>query len=372
MPRHTLDKWTYKLKTMDVCITQHTEDDVYDHMIKMSSRMQELFEKYDTKYNTILTELNSDENNIYYHKNYNWRLGSPSRFWLKNADKWYLIDVSENDKEDVLNEFLLMYQIWADFMICDKYIHEWNEEKPEWSNMVYDITKMQNIMKNSFDTIKIYEQNSFTENKTKWMMIDKDWIDENDRKKDHKHHLRIELPSPTNIETQPESYPTEPLRDDCIYCRQHWEETKPRYELAVQIWLKNKKENEEWKHQAELEDVKMRKANEQKVKQYQEWKEKQEPIDLYCHDCEYEAKNESDLKRHTLSEEHTEKSRYCSCCDLQCRSEYDFKNHNSSSKHKKKAGLIDTTPITYKCNQCDYTSKVKCNYERHLLLKHNS
>jgi hypothetical protein len=363
MPRHTLDKWTYKLKTMDVCITQHTEDDVYDHMIKINERFEELYTKFKTIYDVIITDLNDHDDNIY--KNYNWRLGEPSRFWLKNVDRWYLIDVSENDKEDVLNEFLLMYQIWADFMICDKYSFEWQEEKPEWSDMVYNVSKMQNFMKHSFDTIKLYENISYNEQKANWQRIDNEWIQENNRKKDHKHHLLITLPSPTNIGTQPEPYPTEPLRDDCIYCRQHWEETKPRYELAVQIWLKNKKENEEWKHQAELEDIKMRKANEQKVKQYQEWSEKQEPI---CHDCKYEAKNESDLKRHNLSEEHIKKSRYCEICSLQCRTDNDYSYHIETTKHKKNAGLIEKVKI-YKCNHCEYQTTIKCNYEKHIVSK---
>lgn len=365
MPRHTLDKWTYKLKTMDVCITQHKEEDIYNHMVKMFARMEELYNKYKSIYDSIIDSLGDTDDNIY--RKYNWKQGEPSRFWKKNANLWFLADLSDDEKEIIRKEYFYIFEIYCDFMSCDNHYDEW---AGDWSDMLYDVTKMWNLLKNTTDTIILYEQASYHQEKARWQIADRDWIQENDRKKEHKNHPTIELPNTLNYEEEPKSYPTEPLRDDCIYCKQHWEETKPRHERCIEIWLTNKQEDDDYKKQQELEDVKIRIEREKKAREYQEWLQKQEPIDVYCSHCEYEAKNESDLNRHNLSEEHDQKLRYCKCCELQCRSDYDFKNHISSSKHKKKAGLISTEKPTYKCNQCDYESNLKSNYERHLSLKH--
>lgn len=363
MPRHTLDKWTYKLKTMNVCITQHKEEDIYNHMVKMYSRIQEIHQKFKAMYDDIMKSLDTDENNIYYYKNYNWRQGDPSRYLMKNADMWYLLDASDENRELLAEEVFMMYRIYADFMICDKYA-DWNDEKPGWNDMVYEVTQLNGFMKNSSDTIKLYENVSYIECKKEWQKVDVEWIQENYRKKEHTKHSKINLPSPTNLEETPEPYPEAPLRDDCTYCRMHWEEMKPKYALALRNWEKNKQDYDEWLKQMAMEAEKQKKPIEKKTEK--------EMVKPHCEDCDYQSKSQYDYDNHCETETHKEKLRYCKVCDLQCRSDYDYKNHISSQKHKKKAGLIDNTPPTYKCIHCDYESKIKCNYERHMNLKHNA
>jgi len=410
MPRHTLDKWTYKLKTIDVCITQHKEDDIYNHMVKMHDRIQELYKKYRAKYDQIINIELDSETNMY--KTYNWRQGDPSRFWKKNADSWYAVDVPEQDRELVEAEWFQIYQIWADFKICDnpEYHNDWLYEKEDWKDMVHETDKIHGFMKNSYETITLYEYMAYEEAKREWKQKDKDWIEEQERKKEHKKHPLIQLPSVTNLDVEPELYPSQPLRDDCMYCKQHWEEMKPKYELAIQIWSKNKQEEIEWENQTKLEDEKIRKERERKTKEYEQWSAKQEPVDLHCHECEYKAKNVRDLENHNESEQHKKKLIYCKVCSLQCRSEYDYNNHISSqkhckkeedlkrdtdsekkarycevceiqcrnakeyehhldtTKHKKNAGLIEKVKV-YKCSKCDYQTTIKCNYEKHIVNK---
>jgi hypothetical protein len=369
MPRHTLDKWTYKLKTIDVCITTHKEDHIYNHMVKMYEKLEQLFEKYYAVYQNILKDLDTSERNMYYYKNYNWRQGDPSRFWLKNAEKWYLIDVEEKDKENTLIEFFAIYRIYSDFFICDSNMPEWNDEKPDWVDMVNQSAKYHNIMADVIETIKLYEDASFKENKMLWMEADKDWVEENNRKKDHKKHPVIQLPSTISFDDECEEYPSEPLRDDCIYCKKHWIDMKDKYEKAIEIRNSNKQERDSW---LKAKDMEAEKQRERKTKQFKSFIEKQSNVDLCCYTCDYTANSEDQLDNHKKSEIHKDKLRYCKDCDLQCKSDYDYSRHINSNKHKKRSGLIDDTPVNYKCDKCDYESIIKCNYERHMLIKHNN
>lgn len=368
MPRHTLDKWTYKLKTMDVCITQHKEDDVYNHMVKVYQKIQELFEKYKSMYDKIIkVDLDSDSN---MYKTYNWRQGEPSRFWLKNVEQWYMVDVSDDNREVAQAEYFQLYQIWSDFMICDNHGDDWLCEKEDWNEMVQEVNNIHHFIKNSYDTIRLYENMAYHEAKQEWMRLDKDWIDEQNRKKEHKKHSIIERPSTTNIDKIPDPYPEAPLRDDCIYCRQHWEEMKPKYEMAVKLWTKNKQEYEEWEEQQKIENIKVRQEREKKIKQHEQWLAKQDPINLHCDHCDFEAEDDIELEEHNETDEHKEKLRFCKCCNVQCPSEYAFKNHLETTKHKKNAGLIDNGPKVYKCKDCDYQTITKANFERHCFSKH--
>lgn len=371
MPRHTLDRWVYKIKTMDVCLTKHKEEDIYNHMVTMYKKAEEIFNKYEAKYRAILKEFDDDENHMY--ARYNWKQGDPSRFWKKQADMWFLADVAEDNRESVSAEYFSIFQIYSDFMMCDKYAEEWNEQKPDWNSMIYEITQFHSILKDVGETIKLYEEMDFNKYKALWIAKNKDWIDEQERFKEHtKTHPKIELPSTTNLDKDPDPYPENPLRDDCSYCKQHWEEMKPKYDKAIEIWKRNKQDELDWLQQKELETSKNRLEREQKAKAYQQWLKKQDPINLHCDHCNFTAEDDLDLDEHNETEEHKEKARFCKYCNIQCPSDYAYRNHIETVKHKKNVGLINATPKVYKCNKCDYETITKANYERHCFSKHKN
>jgi len=370
MPRATLDKWTYKLKTMEICITKHKEDDIYNHMVTVYGKMKELHGKYKQKLDDIMDQLQHDDKNIYHYKNYNWRQGEPSRFWLKNADKWYLVDLNDDDKETALAEVSQMFTMYADFMICDKHLPEWNDEKPDWADMLYDVTRMNNDMKDSYEHIKLYENMSFVECRAEWMAKDHAWINEKDLEREQRKHPRIKLPSTTNLDDEPLPYPTEPLRDDCIHCRTHWETMKAKYDRAMDIRNKNIQEKLEYEEQQVQESQKNKQQRELRAKQYAEFLAKKPKGDLICKDCQYEADDDDDLNEHLESEEHKGKKRYCKICNIQCRTDADYAQHIETLKHKKNAGLVEKVKI-YKCNHCNYQTTIKCNYEKHIVSKNH-
>lgn len=412
MPRHTLDRWVYKIKTMDVCLTKHKEDDIYTHMIKMHEKAQTLFEKYNAKYETILKELDDDENHMY--AKYNWKLGEPSRFWKKHANEWYIVDVADDDKEIVQNEIKFLYEIWADFQLCNKYSSEWCTEKADWISMTEDIDNIHTVLKNVSDTIRVYEATDYVKYKSKWERENKQWIEENKQEKEHiKSHSKIQLPSPTNRDKVPDPYPEKPLVDDCIHCKKHWEEMRIKYDTVIEMWIKNKQEWDNYLKQQEIENEKKRVKRERAVKQFVASLDIKE--DLHCHICDYEAKDDLDLYDHRQSsshkknsryckvcshqcrtdeefEDHLEtlkhknkeegievvekskedikKSRYCEICNIQCRNDADYAHHVETTKHKKNAGLIEKVKI-YKCEHCDYQTTIKCNFEKHIVAKNH-
>lgn len=369
MPRQTLEGWVRKLHTLNVLLTKNTEDDIYNHMIKLHQQAEELFEKYDAKYDSIIKELEDEENHMY--AKYNWRQGDPSRFWKKNADNWYSVDCSDEQREEVEREyFLITYDIWADFMICDKYANHWNEEKPEWKDMLRDIEKIRNLMMAHSELIKVYEQTDYVKYKSRWQIKDREWIQENELLQWHKDHPRIEVPSTTDLDILPDEYPTQPLRDDCKYCKKHWEDMKPKHELAVKIWNANAKEHREWQMQKEWEQKQLKEERELRAKAYQEHIAKKDSIKLHCEHCDYQAHNEFELEDHNKTEEHKKKSRFCNICNLQCRNDADYKYHLETTKHKKNAGLIEKVKI-YKCSHCDYQTTIKCNYQKHIVAKNH-
>ena len=306
MPRQSLDKWTCKLKTMDVSITKHKREDIYDHMKKMHTKMIELHDKYKGMLENILNELEYSQDNAYHHTKYNWRKGKPLRFWKNNVDNWYLADAKEDDYEHISNEIFMMHKIYADFMVCDKYMMEAQEDNQEWNDYVCDVTKMSGLMKNSYGLIKLYEECVFRKCKDEWFIKDHEWIAESQRKSEHKTHLHIQLPFVTNREIVPEPYPSEPLRDDCAYCKQEWEETKPKYEKAVEMWTYNKKEYDDFLEEEakKLEDQRQKQAL--KIRQQAKPKEKK---DLCCKDCEFEALDEEEFDEHFESIEHKKESK---------------------------------------------------------------
>jgi hypothetical protein len=338
-------------------------------MVKMHDHIQELYEKYKVKYDKIVNVELDSETNMY--KTYNWRLGEPSRFWKKNADQWYLSDVLEQDRERIQAEWFQIYQIWADFMICDrKERHEVFSEKECWNDMVYNAGKIHGFMKDTYDTIALYENMAYEEAKREWKQKDKDWIREQEEKKDHKQHPVIQLPSTMFLDVEPEPYPEHPLRHDCIYCKRHWEEMKSRYERTVQIWNEHKQEQIEWEMNNKLQEEKRRKEREERAKEYELRLASLPPVNLHCEHCNFEADDDDDLENHNESEEHKEKLRFCKYCNLQCPSEYAYKNHLETTKHKKNAGLIESGPKVYKCKDCEYETITKANFERHCYSKH--
>jgi hypothetical protein len=368
MPRQSLDKWTCKLKTIEVSITKHKLKDIYDHMKKMHSKLVELHDKYKAKLDTILDELEYNENNNYHYKKYNWRKGNPTRFWLQNFDRWYLADANENDHEHIAKEVFMMHQIYCDFMTCDNYVTDWQEDTQEWNDCLYDVSRMSGLLKDSFALIKMYENCVFRQCKDEWFMKDKEWIAESERKAEHKTHEHIQLPSMTNREIVPEPYPCEPLRDDCAYCKQEWEDTKPRYEKAVQVWTSNKKDYDDF-----LQEEAKKLANQtqkQELRNKQQALKKKVEKNLCCKDCEFEAVDEDDYDEHFESAEHKRNLLFCKACNTQCSHERAFMIHNETTKHKKNVGLIDKITI-FKCMKCDYQTNIKCNFEKHIVnVKH--
>jgi hypothetical protein len=377
----------------------------------MHKKAEEMFEIYETKYRTILKELDDESNHIY--ARYNWKQGEPSRFWKKEADQWYLVDSRDDEKEHNQNEYFFFSQICNDFKLCNKYMTEW-QDKEEWNDMTFNVSKNWDIIRNIPDTIKIYEQTDFVKFKSKWERENKEWIEENKREKEHiKSHPTIQFPSIENRDKVPDPYPEQPLRDDCIYCKQHWEKMKPRYNAVIELWTKNKQEWDDYLTKQALEDEKKRLKRERAVKQFIASFDLKE--DLHCHVCEYEAKDSLELYEHNQSASHKKncryckvcshqyrtddeydnhletlkhknkeegieevekskedvrKARYCEICQLQCRTDSDYNHHLETNKHKKNAGLIEKVKI-YKCNHCEYQTTIKCNFEKHIVSKNH-
>jgi hypothetical protein len=369
MPRKSLDKWVYKLKTIDICVTRHTLDDIYEHMKSIHKRMTDIHDKYKTVFEGVLNELEYSETNAYHYTKYNWRKGHPSRFWLENVDRWYIADAPEDEQERISNEVFLMFQIFADFMVCDNYITEW-DDNTEWKDLVYDVSKMNGLLKNSFTMIRMYESHVFQKCKDEWFIKDQEWIKESERKAQHKKHLTIDLPSVMDREIEPSPYPSAPLRDDCVYCTQHWEETKPKYEKAVDFWKSNKKDHDDWMEEQAKQREEQRRNKELKAEQLKALatKNARKQKDLCCKDCDYEAEDEDEYEEHTETVEHKKNMLFCKACNTQCGNEKAFLIHNETTKHKKNVGLIDKIRV-FKCTKCEYQTYTRCNFEKHIINK---
>lgn len=321
MPRKSLPQQCKRMKTLAVCLTNTTEEEIWNHLLNSAQKYIDEAYTITVKQSTFITNIYN--NNPYL--NFSWRNRTPSRVkW----DEW--MENNENIQDIIISHFDFKH----DWSLCVKAFDWNNEDVIYWD---FEIKK-NNYNVTSNEEFEVYERMHYNNSKKEWEIKDADWIIENKLKQDHKTHNK---------------------NPDCKLCINEIEEDK-KWELRnlARIEQQNKW-NEEWK-----------------AKLLQDEKEKQENKELYeCKHCNFMTYDEKAADIHEESKTHKKTielmNLYCKDCSIQCKNQTDYIIHIHTKKHKVICGEIEKQ-MEFKCDKCNYVTGLKQNFEKHCSTKaHN-
>jgi len=318
------------MRTMVINVTQTTEDDVWNHLMKKIDEYIKEADEIKAKQEELITYIH-DKNP---YANFSWRNGrKPSRVkW----DEWM------GGSEECMETMVKHFDFRHDWTICSKAFgwdnpeNERFEETDYWDFMIRTKHSYSMVSNDEFD---FYERKHYEDSRKEWEIKDAEWIKEEDFKNIHKRDHKKD-------------------RDDCKYCIQEnesdrqYEIRQKRDEEQQRIW------NEEFRQ----------KKNQEKL-------EKEQTKELYkCDVCNYKTYDDNAWDAHEDSKDHKKlmdlKKFRCESCDVQCRNQAEYTIHNQTKKHKIAIGEIEKQS-QFVCTLCNYTTELKQNYDKHLKTKNH-
>ena len=329
MPRSSLPSHLKNMQTMEVLLTQTTEDEVRSHIKNLFLAFENSKDKYTKRISSVVTYF-SDKNP---YLNHNWKKGKPNRLH-KEVGSWFGTD--ENERQ----EYSKYNSLNKDILLISK-----NFDWEELDDMKFEFEKFNSHIHTSQEDIFKLEDMCFRQSKNKFEEENKEWVEEQKEIGKHKscpfstYELRLMKDEDKSIE--------EYLK--CKYC-------KINFDRAIEI-SKKAREYE---------------ANKPLINFSYEEPTKIEPEvklpNIVCEDCGYKTTNKIRFQEHLNEPQHKRiaqlKEWYCEVCLVQCQSRVKHDEHLDSPKHKKNIGEIKK-PI-YTCELCEYTTSTKHHYDQHL------
>jgi rubredoxin len=347
MPRQLVSPKLKRMVTMNVNITETTNEEIYNHLNKKIAEIQPLFnEAKELQNKMVYLVFNKNP-----YENCNWRNKGPVRIefneWMNNDDKWFHFLKS-------------LFDLRHDLGL---YIYSIQEKTSDISELEYSLLKF-NL--NYEDEFNMYEKFRYNQAKKEWEIRDAEWIIEKKEKDNHYRNHKTEeqwhnidkkikegffqYDYPLNIEIKNTRVST------CKYCIRDNEEDKEREERIKQDELKQEERNRKWFEQKEQERI-----------------QQLENRHLYeCKLCDYKTYDSNSFDNHEDSKEHKRiielRKYYCEDCDVQSRNSMEHVIHKQTKKHKIKIGEIQIQS-EYKCDLCNYVTGLKQNYDKHCSTK---
>lgn len=355
MPRPTLPKCVERLTTMNVMITQHTESDLWSHMVRMNNLLEEKGDWFWEEWNNFVNDMFRSNRYMNYSVN-DWRCHRVKRVKVEDwRDDW---------NDSTMEEYMNLMGITNDLDRCNKGF-KWSETKDEFGDMQSKADKFYHHFNQ--DEFSMYESMKYREAERKYKTDDAEYIKERNAFRTHEdNHISGDLPT-QKISAQ--SYET-----DAKY-RNHIDEAKKVCKYCIDL-ARMKKEREEAE---ELYLMKMNEKNEAWQKQQAE-KHKQEEAQMRrpsrmhsCDDCDYHTTSLGSYEDHMESREHkaveNRKKWYCKDCGIQSRSTQEYEFHVRSKKHLKAVGELDEEEKetqVFECKACKYSTPYKQVYQTHM------
>ena len=361
MPRASLPSECV-LRTMNVLVTKHTEDDVLNHIMSLKSRFYEI-------YNPLVSFLEDETQYIWHNNPYlslNWQkhyeykaINRPSPFKQRYETSGSIYP----NLEEHIEKLEVLSGIRRDITTCER-VFKWSESNPEFAELEYEIDRDMKMLHHSEEELVWVDTMRFRESKQKWEKENVAWLEEFERKQDHKKHRTREQYEAKMKESLAnrdayqwyggeEGYrrdrPFVDTSESCEYCKQ---DAIRRREYEEREALRLEEEQEE--------QVEEEKKEEQQVVQIPVFEPKT------CECCQFTANTQREWSFHIGSKDHSTKEKlkklYCSTCEIQCKNDADYQVHIQTQKHKKKCGEL---PQIFKCEACNYETNIKRNYELH-------
>lgn len=361
MPRPSLPTELKRLQTIDVLLTQTTEEQLWSHFKSM-------FLIYETKMENwvqIVSEASQQfslEDNPFHHRIRNWRRDTkPSRKYKDGLISSLI------DNMDELELHHTMMNFYIDLLRCNKSL-KWDEDeeyRDDFGRMSSSAEFLKSRLRSELDNLADMENLCFNIAERQWKEEDAEWIANHNLEKAHKyHHSRqyyLDLIESDNGAKE-------------WYARHGIPSTD--YELVCKFCIQKRKEEEERDErlrlrEIELEELRVREeAQKREAERKEAERRKAIPVIHYeCDLCDYHTTNRGSYDYHMEGKEHQHKEKmtklFCKGCGIQSRTQLEFEFHCATIKHKKILGEIEADPEEFVCAPCEYKCGTKMLWKQH-------
>lgn len=359
MPRPTLPNELKDIGMMEVLLTHHTEENLWDFYKNKGELVEEVTDTIRKAKDRWLEKV-FDRNP---YNDHNWRKGRPARLDKSNWMKY----LTEEDTE----KYHSLRYLMKDLHICNK-VFNWAETKPEFDDIKWSTERLFTMSSDTME-FELYENLRYNQAKEKWEEEDKEWIEEQKVITYHKTHHRPKGWKEEHWDKMDEfernwhirgGYDLE-YHEECKYCVKEQEDKERRERELIEYEEREAKRIEEadrkWREQREAE----RRAKEEERARI--------PVVTYhCDVCNYTTQSSYLWDEHTDSRPHKTmknmKDWYCKECEIQCRNLGDWTAHLQTKKHKYNVGEMKKQ-TEYHCEKCNYTTGHRQNFDKHLTTK---
>ena len=371
MPRPTLPSFLKNAMTLEVMITSHTEDGLWEHI----TRMYKFFEDHKDAYKSALSQ-NQDyyfvDENIY------------AKYTDKKKLKRRLFEFYEIIGHGELENYGKCIGFYADLLLFNR-AFKWDEnpeKEEEYWEMINEYEPWSTFMKTTEDDTKRMEEWHYWKRVKEIDEATKKWEDENaelvDHKKNHFSKSRwnevLERDKARKNTEEQDFYMKRNWKimpSNCCFCDEEnaKAEEKKRKEQEL-ITLQENVVEVKQDLKSVKNDVGEIKADVKEIKEQLKKMENKPAVEHYCEECKYKTTNYSNWDYHiNYDVEHKRKQKlklwYCKSCEVQSRTQLEYDNHLGTTKHKNKV----EGNTEFVCEKCDYKTLLRQHWNQHCSTK---
>jgi len=371
MPRATLPAFLKNAMTMEVMITSHTEDGLWEHI----TRLYKFFEDHKDAYKSALSQ-----NQDYYFSDEN----IYAKFTDKKKIKRRLFDFYEVVGHSELENYGKCIGFYADLLLFNR-AFKWDEnpeKEEEYWEMVNEYEPWSSFMRTTEEDTKRMEESHYWKRVSEIEEVTKKWEDENaelvDHKKNHFSKSRwdevLERDKVKKNTDEQDFYMKRNWKiipPNCIFCdeeNQKAEEKKRKEQELITLQENVVEVKQDLK--SVKNDVGEIKADVKEIKEQLKKMENKPAVEHYCEECKYKTTSYSNWDYHiNYDVEHKRKQKlkmwFCKICDVQSRTQLEYDNHLGTTKHKNKA----EGNTEFVCEKCEYKTLLRQHWNQHCSTK---
>ena len=371
MPRATLPAFLKNAMTMEVMITSHTEDGLWEHI----TRLYKFFEDHKDAYKSALSQ-----NQDYYFSDEN----IYAKFTDKKKIKRRLFDFYEVVGHSELENYGKCIGFYADLLLFNR-AFKWDEnpeKEEEYWEMVNEYEPWSSFMRTTEEDTKRMEESHYWKRVSEIEEATKKWEDENaelvDHKKNHFSKSRwdevLERDKVKKNTDEQDFYIKRNWKiipSNCIFCdeeNQKAEEKKRKEQDLITLQENVVEVKQDLK--SVKNDVGEIKADVKEIKEQLKKMENKPAVEHYCEECKYKTTSYSNWDYHiNYDVEHKRKQKlkmwFCKICDVQSRTQLEYDNHLGTTKHKNKA----EGNTEFVCEKCEYKTLLRQHWNQHCSTK---
>lgn len=371
MPRATLPAFLKNAMTMEVMITSHTEDGLWEHI----TRLYKFFEDHKDAYKSALSQ-----NQDYYFSDEN----IYAKFTDKKKIKRRLFDFYEVVGHSELENYGKCIGFYADLLLFNR-AFKWDEnpeKEEEYWEMVNEYEPWSSFMRTTEEDTKRMEESHYWKRVSEIEEATKKWEDENaelvDHKKNHFSKSRwdevLERDKAKKNTDEQDFYMKRNWKiipPNCIFCdeeNQKAEEKKRKEQDLITLQENVVEVKQDLK--SVKNDVGEIKADVKEIKEQLKKMENKPAVEHYCEECKYKTTSYSNWDYHiNYDVEHKRKQKlkmwFCKICDVQSRTQLEYDNHLGTTKHKNKA----EGNTEFVCEKCEYKTLLRQHWNQHCSTK---